>query len=81
MNQLTTYWLSILCGMVKSAARAVVFSAAEDKASYTPTAFWPEDNIDVKEFIPAVKTALFKKNASCFNKIPATLKQVNPLIS
>jgi hypothetical protein len=61
MNQLTNYWLSILCSMIKGATRAVVFSAAQDTVSYTPTAFWPKDNIDIKDFTPAVKATLLKK--------------------
>ncbi len=61
MNQLTSHWLSILCSMIEGAIRAVVFFAAEDKQSFIPTVFWPENNIDVQDFSPAVKTALSKK--------------------
>lgn len=61
MNQLTNYWLSILCSMIKGVTSAVVFTAAPDKASYIPTAFWPENKSDIQYASPAVKAALSRK--------------------
>ena len=61
MNQLTQFWLSILCGMIEGVNRAVVYFAALDKASYNPAVFLPENVNDVEDLSPVVQAALSKK--------------------
>jgi len=61
MNQLTQFWLSILCSMIEGVNRAVVYFAALDKASYNPAVFWPENDNDIEELSPAVQEAILKK--------------------
>ena len=61
MNQLTLYWLSILCSMMEGVTRAVVYFAAQDKATYNPAVSWPENDIDIPDLSPAVKATLLKK--------------------
>ncbi len=61
MNTLTSYWLTMLCGMIKGATHAVVFSTASGSTSYLPTVFWPDKSRYTKYATPAVKAALSKK--------------------
>jgi len=61
MNTLTSYWLSLLCSMVKGVTHAVVFSTESGSKSYIPAVYWPEKNSFAKYAAPAVKAALSKK--------------------
>ncbi len=61
MDKLTSHSLFMLCSMIQGAKHAVVFSVSPDKASYTPSAFWPNKSSNVQYAAAAVKLVLAKK--------------------
>lgn len=79
MIQLTSYWLSILCPMIKGASHAVVFTSTPNNSSYQPTAAWPDKDSTIQGSPSAVKAVLIKKQSLLLQQKTSGEEQEPPL--